>query len=131
MAKIENEQVVNRFLLSTTYGIIAGLMLYFMYVRGIYSLWANTFYFGMFIMGIIGTVFFGIRKFGLKMGTGYHFCLFIVIAVMGAFLRFGSYIPVFFSAYNRIAATGILIAILYVFEIVHYFVFVNKDTAKR
>ena len=131
MAKIENEQVVNRFLLSTTYRIIAGLMLYFMYVRGIYSLWANTFYFAMFIMGIIGTVFFGIRKFGLKMGTGYHFCLFIVITVMGAFLRYGSYLPVFFSAYNRIAAMGILIAILYVFEIVHYFVFVNKDTAKK
>ena len=131
MAKFENEQVVNRFLLSTTYAIIAGLVLYFMYVRGLYTLWANPFYFGMLIMGIVGAVFFGIRKFGLKMGTGYHFCLFIILAVIGAFLRYGAYIPLFFSAFNRIAAAGALVALLYVFEIVHYFIFVNKDTAKR
>jgi len=131
MAKIENEQVVNRFLLSTTYAIVAGLILYFMYVRGLYTLWANSFYLGMTVIGFLGAVFFGIRKFALKMGTGYHFCLFIVLAVIGAFLRYGSYIPVFFSAYNRIAASGIAVAVLYVLEIVHYFIFVNKDTAKR
>ena len=131
MAKFENEQVVNRFLLSTTYAIVAGLVLYFMYVRGVYSLWANAFYLGMGVIGIMGVIFFGIRKFALKMGTGYHFCLFFVLAVIGMFLRYGSKIPMFFSAYNRIAAAGIVVAVLYVLEILHYFIFVNKDTAKR
>lgn len=131
MAKIENEQVVNRFLLSTTYAIVAGLVLYFMYVRGLLSLWANAFFVGLGIFGIIGMVFFGVRKFVLKKGTGYHFFLFLLLALIGMFLRYGAYIPMFFSGYNRVAAAGILVAILYVLEIVHYFIFVNKDTAKR
>ena len=125
MAKIENEQVVNRFLVSTTYAILAGLVLYFLYFRGLSSIWVNTFYAIIYVSSAVCAVFFGVRKFVLKKGTGYHFAFFLIIMLIGLFLRYGSYLTYFESAYRRIACSGILVLILYVYEIIRYFVCAN------
>ena len=132
MAKVENEQVVNRFLLSTTYAIVAGLALFFIYDKGIshYFMTMNTVYTVMYILGALGAAWFLVRKFALKKGTmyGFYVCLYVVICAL--FMRFGNRIPAFNSDYRRVITLAVFTAALYVYELVIYFVNNGKKASK-
>lgn len=126
MAKIENEQVVNRFLLSTTYAIISGLLLYFLYMRGLSNIWINDFYQVMYIVSAVATVFFAVRKFVFKKGTGYHFVFFAGLTLIFIFLRFGGISVRFSSGYKRVLISGVVVAVMYAYEIIRYLIFARK-----
>lgn len=135
MAKIENEQVVNRFLLSTTYAIIAGLFLYYLSqasVRVSTAALSLKLYQVMIWCGGILTVWFAIRKFVLKKGKCYYLVMFAIIFVAGLFLRYGNLIPLFSSIFNdmtrRIMIVSALLGVLYIYELIYYFLNVNKVT---
>ncbi|MBR4029801.1 MAG: hypothetical protein IKJ06_00165 [Clostridia bacterium] len=129
MAKIENEQVVNRFLLSTTYAIIAGLFLYYLSqasVRVATAALSLKLFQLMIWTGGIGTIWFAIRKFILKKGKCYYLVICALVCIAGVFLRYGNYLPYFNDMTRRILTVSALLGLLYVYELVYYFLNVNK-----
>ena len=135
MAKIENEQVVNRFLLSTTYAIIAGLFLYYLSqasVRVATAALSLKLYQVMIWGGGLLAVWFAIRKFILQKGKSYYLVMFLLVMLAGIFLRYGNLITLFNSVFNdmsrRIMIVSALLGVLYVYELIYYFLNVNKVT---
>ncbi len=132
--RVENEQVVNRFLLSTTYALIAGLGLFYLSEaagRVSTAAFALNVYWALIIVGAVFSVWFAIRRFILKKGTCYYLIFFVFMCLAGVFLRYGNYIPMFDNMTRRILLVGALVGIIYVYELVVYFVRVNKVSGKQ
>lgn len=132
--RVENEQVVNRFLLSTTYALLAGLGLFYLSeaaTRVSTAALALGIYWVFIVVGAVFTVWFAVRKFILKKGTCYYFSLFLLMCAAGVFLRYGNYLPYCNDMTRRILMVGTLVGLLYVYELVVYFLRVNKSTTKK
>ena len=132
--KVENEQVVNRFLLSTTYTLIAGIGLFYLSEaagRAATASLALTIYWVLIIAGGLSAVWFAIRKFVLKKGTCYYFFMFLYLCIAGVFLRYGNYLPHLNNMTRRILLVGACIGVLYIYELVVYFLRVNKVDGKK
>ncbi|MBQ2966799.1 MAG: hypothetical protein IJE10_01595 [Clostridia bacterium] len=134
--KPENEQVVNRFLLSTVYAIIAAMGLYYLNALATYQnvlLAWNIFGF-MFWGGIVGFVaFIAVRLILRKKLTWYYPVMFAVIALSGLFLRLNGQFPASINNMShRIMIIGVVLALLYIYELIVYFLRVNKvDNNKK
>ena len=134
MSKKENEAVVNRFLLSTVYIIVFEMFLYFMYnlscaKYGISILMhLAKIHWGIAIIGLGLSVYFAVRYFALKKGSLYHFVIFLVLGLTGLFLQYIPYVSSFLAAYTfrRYTLLALIYLLFYVYEIVVYFLRVNK-----
>ena len=133
--KAENEQVVNRFLLSTVYGIIAALGLYYLNALAAYQnpVLALTLFGVMFWAGLIGFVaFVVVQLITRKKLTWYYPVIFIVIALSGLFLRLNGKFPASINSMShRIMIIGVVFALMYIYELVVYFIRVNKVDNKK
>ena len=130
MAKRENEAVVNRFLLSTLYAVVGEFVIFYLYKMSVSSsvLISHLSVINNAIMalGIASAIWFGIKHWVLKNGGLYHFGVFIIVAFVGAFLNYYPGIDFFFLTYRRFALVAIIVAVIYVYEIIRYFLKVNK-----
>ncbi len=137
--KIENEQVVNRFLLSTVYALVAAIGLYFLEkiatgksIPQVMPDVALTFMQIMIWGGLIGLAISVVILIVRKKFSAYYPVMFAVIALAGAFMRYGnlipsiSFLPAFDDMHNRIVMVATGVAVLYIYELVVYFLLVNK-----
>lgn len=135
--KRENEAVVNRFLLSTLYIILGEFLLFFMY-KGETSLvmvmqMPGILYtlMGIAVLGIIACV---VLKIMGKKNTCYYLTLSIAVLIIALFLKFSYvidikvpfYINIVGQTSKRYGAMAIFAGLLYIYEIVYYFINVNK-----
>ena len=131
MAQAENEKVVNRFLLSTVYCFIAAIFTYYLYRWSVSSsmvmVMPNIYYLMMGLGGVLAVVF-AVRHWALKKGSLYYFGLFLLVAVAGAFLQYYPKISFFFIAYRRFLVIGLVVALIYIEELIYYFLNVRKKT---
>ncbi len=130
MAKRENEAVVNRFLLSTLYAVVGEFVIFYLYKMSVTSSVLITHLSAIFnaimALGIASAVWFAIKHWVLKNGGLYHFGVFIIVAFTGAFLNYYPGIDFFFLTYRRFVVVALVVAAVYVYEIVRYFLKVNK-----
>ena len=133
--KAENEQVVNRFLLSTVYGIVAALFLYYLNSLAMSSdaIVAWNIFGVMFWAGLAGcAAFIVIRLLLHKKLTWYYPVMFVVIALSGLFLRLNGKFPAGINSMpQRIMIIGVVFALMYIYELVVYFIRVNKVDNKK
>ena len=126
--KVENEQVVNRFLLSTVYAILAAFGLYFLNIAS----WKWFMSFGDIINvmmwgGVAACVASVVILIVKKKFSLYYPILFLYIALAGMFLNLNWIFPQNIdSIETRIKMVGAVLAILYIYELVVYFLRVNK-----
>ena len=137
MSKRENEAVVNRYLLSTLFLVIFEFGLYLMNNLSRNPMTARMFspltYFLM-IAGVAGAVLFAvlgvIKKVKLPSAV-YYIVLFLMIFVIGVFLKFYYILPfglnvALMNVATRLKLMGIMVAAVYVYEVIRYFLNVNK-----
>lgn len=130
MAKRENEAVVNRFLLSTLYTVVGEFAIYYLYKMSVSSsvliTQLSVVFNAIMALGIASAIWFAIKHWVLKNGSLYHFAVFVIVALVGAFLNYYPGIDFFFLTYRRFALVAIIVAAVYVYEIIRYFLKVNK-----
>ena len=133
MSKRENEAVVNRYLLSTLYFVIIEFLFYIMN-RLSFTVYAHSCWYTLIFVGAIGVVAFAIvgalKK--VKLSTAiYYIIVFAILLFAGLFVKYFYIMP---SPYNelfsytsrRFLVCGAIAAVLYVYEIIRYFLNVNK-----
>ena len=133
--KKENEAVVNRFLLSTLYIILGEFLLFFMY-KGSLSVRTAITMPGILmvltviaVLGIAACVYFMVK--GNK-NASYYLAISIAVLLITVFLRFYYVIniPVFINVFmytaKRYAAAAVVALLFYIYEVVYYFMNVNK-----
>ena len=133
MSKKENEAVVNRFLLSTVYIIVFEMFLFFMYKLscagfGISILMhLSKIHLFIAIVGVLLSVLFFVR-YKQRKGNIYHFAIFLILGLTGLFLQYIPYVCPFLAAYTirRYVFLALLYFVFYIYEIVVYFLRVNK-----
>lgn len=133
MSKRENEAVVNRFLLSTVYIILFEMFLFFMckYECGkfAFSLFAYRSFIlmGIAIIGLALSIYFFVRYFVMKKGSLYYGILFLVFGLSGVFLQtIYKFCPYMTDTVKRYGFLSLLYLAFYVYELIVYFVRVNK-----
>ncbi len=134
MSKKENEAVVNRFLLSTVYIIVFEMFLYFMYKLscGGFGLAVvnsvNEIHWCIILLGFALSIYFAVRHFAMKKSGLYHLVIFFVLALTGLFLEYAWTFSTFFGAYvsRRYTLLALVYLLFYVYEIIVYFIRVNK-----
>ncbi len=133
--KRENEAVVNRFLLSTLYIILGEFLLFFMY-KGSLSVRTAITMPGILMvlasisaLGIIACIFFMVK--GNK-NAPYYLAISIAVLLITLFLRFyyviniPALLNVFMYTAKRYVIAAIFALLFYVYEVVYYFMNVNK-----
>ena len=133
MSKRENEAVVNRYLLSTLYFVIIEFMFYIMY-RLSYSIYAHSSWYTLMVVGGVGVLAFVVAGLLKKVKTStavYYVILFGILLFAGLFLEFYHIMPLkyaemFMYTKRRFIVSGVIVAVLYVYEIIRYFLNVNK-----
>lgn len=133
--KRENEAVVNRFLLSTLYIILGEFLLFFMY-KGSLSVRTAITMPGILMvltviaaLGIIACIVFMVK--GIK-NASYYLAISIAALLISLFLRFYYVIniPVLLNVFmytaKRYGISAIFAFLFYIYEIIYYFVNVNK-----
>ena len=135
--KRENEAVVNRFLLSTLFLVVLEFGFY------LFNNIANDFrtfkYFTplTYVMIAIGVIGIGVmialacmKKIKTQSAI-YYGVIFLIILVTGLFVKFFYILPfgladLFMSVATRLKVMATLVAVVYVYEIIRYFLKVNK-----
>lgn len=137
MSKRENEAVVNRYLLSTLFLVIFEFGLYLLNNLSRNPMTARLFSpltYVLMIAGVIGMLVFvilaAIKKIKTQ-STVYYVVLFFMIFVIGAFLKFYYILPfglnvALMNVATRLKLMGLMIAVIYVYEVIRYFLNVNK-----
>ena len=133
--KRENEAVVNRFLLSTLYIIIGEFLLFFMYKGSLSIRMAINMpgiLVGLAAIAAIGIVICAILIAKGKKSALYYLAISIAVLLITLFLRFYYVIniPVLLNVFmytaKRYGIAAIFAFLFYVYEIVYYFMNVNK-----
>ena len=137
MSKKENEAVVNRYLLSTLYFVVF-LFALFMLNNIMGSPRTFMYYskinYALIIIGVIGIAIFAVLCFMKKMSLYnalYYMIIFILITLTGIFVQYYYLLPEklsvkLMSVSTRYKIIAIISAILYVYELIRYFMKVNK-----
>ena len=126
--KVENEQVVNRFLLSTVYAILAAFGLYSLNIAS----WKLFMSFGDIVNvimwgGVVACAASVVILIVKKKFSLYYPVLFLYVALVGLFLNLNGKFPQNIdSIETRIKMVGAVLAVLYIYELVVYFLRVNK-----
>lgn len=134
--KRENEAVVNRFLLSTLYIILGEFLLFFMY-KGSLSIRMVIAMPGILvalaIIAAIGIIACSIFRFKGNKNASYYLAISIAVLVIALFLRFYYVINipvllnnVFMFTSKRYGIAAIFALLFYIYEVVYYFMNVNK-----
>ena len=130
----ENEAVVNRFLLSTLYIILGEFLLFFMYKGSVSAMAINMpsiLYALMALSGagiIVCVVFTALGRKNL----GYYITICAVVLLIALFLKFyyviniPLYINLVMYTAKRYVAAAVFALLFYVYEVVYYFMNVNK-----
>ncbi len=137
MSKRENEAVVNRFLLSTLFLVILEFGFYILNII-FFSSSAFKYYtpltYALIVIGILGIiamiVLCSLKKIKVQ-NMVYYSVIFLIILITGLFVKFYYILPfglnmMFINVATRLKAVGALVAILYLYEIIRYFLYVNK-----
>lgn len=137
MSKRENEAVVNRFLLSTLFLVILEFGFYILNII-FFSSSAFKYYtpltYALIVIGILGIiamiVLCSLKKIKVQ-NMVYYSVIFLIILITGLFVKFYYILPfglnmMFINVATRLKAMGALVAILYLYEIIRYFLYVNK-----
>lgn len=137
MSKRENEAVVNRYLLSTLYFVVFLFALFmlnnimgnpktFMYYSVINS--------ALIIIGVLGIITFAVLAFTKVMSLYnaiYYIVIFLMITITGVFVQYYYLLPEALSVKLMSVATrykliAILSVLIYLYELIRYFMKVNK-----
>ena len=137
MSKKENEAVVNRFLLSTLFLVILEFGFYIL--NSLFNNYRTFRYFTPFtyalmIIGLVGLIVMIALACLKKVKTSsavYYGIIFAIVLVTGIFVKFFYILPfgfaeMFANVATRFKVMGLLVAIIYVYEVVRYFLNVNK-----
>lgn len=133
--KRENEAVVNRFLLSTLYIILGEFLLFFMYKGSLSVRTAITMPGILMVLAVISAL--GAIACIIFMAKGnksaaYYLAISIAALLISLFLRFYYVInipvllDVFMYTAKRYGISAIFAFLFYIYEIVYYFMNVNK-----
>ena len=137
MSKRENEAVVNRFLLSTLFLVVLEFGFYLL--NNIFSNFRTFQYYTpltytLIITGALGIiamiVLAALNK--IKCNNAIYFgIIFFIVLLTGLFVKFFYILPfgldvMFMNVSTRLKVMGILVAVIYVYEIIRYFLNVNK-----
>lgn len=137
MSKRENEAVVNRFLLSTLFLVVLEFGFYLL--NNIFSNFRTFQYYTpltytLIITGALGIiamiVLAALNK--IKCNNAIYFgIIFFIVLLTGLFVKFFYILPfgldvTFMNVSTRLKVMGILVAVIYVYEIIRYFLNVNK-----
>ncbi len=133
MSKRENEAVVNRYLLSTLYFVIIEFLFYIMN-RLSYTVYAHSCWYTLIFVGAIGVVAFAVAGLLKKVQVStavYYAVVFAVLLFSGLFVKYYYIMPspyneLFIHTARRFLVSGAIAAVLYVYEIIRYFLNVNK-----
>ena len=133
--KRENEAVVNRFLLSTLYIILGEFLLFFMYKGSLSIRMAINMpgiLIGLAAIALAGVVICAIFLAKGKKSALYYLAICIAVIIITMFLRFYYVINIpvllnilMFTA-KRYAIAAVIALLFYIYEIIYYFVNVNK-----
>lgn len=133
--KRENEAVVNRFLLSTLYIIIGEFLLFFMYKGSLSVRMAinmpNILYVLM-VLSLVGIVLCAVLMIKGKKTVLYYGVICLAVLIIALFLRFyyviniPAYLNIVMYTSKRYAIAAVFALLVYVYEIVYYFVNVGK-----
>ena len=137
MSKRENEAVVNRFLLSTLFLVILEFSFYIL--NRVFNNYRTFKYYSpltyaLIVIGLVGIVAMIALACLKKVKTSnavYYGIIFMIILITGLFVKFFYLIPfgfaeMFANVATRFKAMGIIVALVYVYEIIRYFLKVNK-----
>ena len=133
--KRENEAVVNRFLLSTLYIILGEFLLFFMYKGSLSIRMAINMPGILATLAIIGAIGIAICLGLLSKGKRtalYYLAISVAVLLIALFLRFYYVIniPVLLNIFmytaKRYGIAAIVAFLFYIYEIVYYFMNVNK-----
>ena len=137
MSRKENEAVVNRFLLSTLFLVILEFGFYILN-----SLFNNyrtfkyytPFTYALIIIGLGGLVTMIVLACLKKVKISnaiYYGIIFTIVLITGVFVKFFYILPfgfaeMFANVATRFKVMGLLVALIYLYEVVRYFLNVNK-----
>ena len=133
--KRENEAVVNRFLLSTLYIILGEFLLFFMYKGSLSTRMAINMpgvLMGLAVVAAIGIVVCAILAAKGKKFALYYLAIAVAVLVISLFLRFyyvisiPALLNVLMYTAKRYGISAIFAFLFYIYEIVYYFMNVNK-----
>lgn len=133
--KRENEAVVNRFLLSTLYIILGEFLLFFMYKGSLSIRMAINMpgiLTGLAVIAAIGIIICAILMAKGNKSALYYLVISAVVLLIALFLRFYYVIniPVLLNVFmytaKRYGISAIFAFLFYIYEIVYYFVNVNR-----
>jgi hypothetical protein len=137
MSRKENEAVVNRFLLSTLFWVILEFSFYIL--NSLFNNYRTFRYFTPFtyalmIIGLIGLITMialaCMKKIKISNAV-YYGIIFVIVLITGVFVKFFYMLPfglaeMFDNVATRFKVMGLLVALIYIYEIVRYFLNVNK-----
>jgi len=133
--KRENEAVVNRFLLSTLYIIIGEFLLFFMYKGSLSVRMAINMpnilnmLMAISLIGIVACIVLLAKN---KKSALYYLVMAGIVLLIALFLRFyyvikiQALLDIFMYTAKRYAIAAVFAFLFYVYELVYYFVNVNK-----
>lgn len=133
--KRENEAVVNRFLLSTLYIIIGEFLLFFMYKGSLSVRMAINMpnilnmLMAISLIGIVACILLLAKN---KKSALYYLVMAGIVLLIALFLRFyyvikiQALLDIFMYTAKRYAIAAVFAFLFYVYELVYYFVNVNK-----
>ena len=133
--KRENEAVVNRFLLSTLYIILGEFLLFFMYKGSLSIQMAINMpgiLVGLSVIALIGLVICIVAMAKGNKNASYYLAICIAVLIITLFLRFyyiiniPALLNVFMFTAKRYGISAIIALLFYIYEIVYYFMNVNK-----
>ena len=137
MSRKENEAVVNRFLLSTLFLVILEFGFYIL--NRVFNNYRTFKYFTpltytLIVIGLIGLIAMIVLAYLKKTKISnavYYGVIFAIVLVTGVFVKFFYLLPLglaemFMNVATRFKAMGLIVALVYVYEIIRYFLKVNK-----
>lgn len=137
MSKRENEAVVNRFLLSTLFLVILEFGFYLL--NNIFNNFRTFQYFtpltyiliSVGTLGIAAMIILAALNKIKKCNAVYFSVVLLIVLITGLFVKFFYLLPfgldvTFMNVSSRLKVMGILVAVIYVYEIIRYFLNVNK-----
>ena len=132
--KRENEAVVNRFLLSTLYIIIGEFLLFFMYKGSISAMAMSmpSILYTLMVIAVVGIIVCLVLMARGKKTMLYYVVICAVVLIIALFLKFyhviniQAYLDVVYYTSKRYAIAAVFALLVYVYEIVYYFVNVGK-----
>ena len=137
MSKRENEAVVNRFLLSTLFLVVLEFGFYLL--NNIFNNFRTFQYYtpltyALIIIGMVGIITMAIlaplKKIKVQSAL-YYGVIFLIVLLTGVFVKFFYLLPfgldvTFMNVSTRLKMMGILVAVIYLYEVIRYFLNVNK-----